>query len=33
MPYNYDPENIFAKIFRGKSNSTVLETEYSLAGS
>jgi histidine triad (HIT) family protein len=32
MAYNYDPENIFAKILRGEiPNSTVLETEHCLA--
>ncbi len=32
MAYTYDDQNIFAKILRGEiPNSTVLETEYSLA--
>lgn len=32
MAYNYDSENIFAKILRGEiPNDTVLETEHSLA--
>ena len=32
MPYDYDPQNIFAKIVRGENpNDTVLETEHSLA--
>jgi histidine triad (HIT) family protein len=32
MAYVYDDQNIFAKILRGEiSNSTVLETEHSLA--
>ncbi|MGB8622522.1 MAG: HIT domain-containing protein [Paracoccaceae bacterium] len=32
MAYEYDPENIFAKILRGEiPNDTVLETEHSLA--
>ena len=32
MPYDYDPQNIFAKILRGEiPNTTVLETEHSLA--
>ena len=32
MSYNYDPQNIFAKILRGEiPNKTVLETEHSLA--
>lgn len=32
MAYNYDPENIFAKILRGDiPNDTVLETDHSLA--
>ena len=32
MGYNYDPNNIFAKILRGEiSNKTVLETDHSLA--
>ncbi len=32
MAYNYDPENIFAKILRGEiPNDTVLETEHALA--
>lgn len=32
MAYQYDPENIFAKILRGEiPNQTVLETEHSLA--
>mgnify|MGYP001548088280 CR=1 FL=1 len=32
MPYDYDSENIFAKIIRGEiPNDTVLETEHSLA--
>lgn len=32
MAYDYDPENIFAKILRGEiPNTTVLETEHSLA--
>lgn len=32
MDYDYDPENIFAKILRGEiPNRTVLETEHSLA--
>lgn len=32
MAYHYDSENIFAKILRGDiPNSTVLETEYTLA--
>lgn len=32
MAYDYDPQNIFAKILRGEiPNSTVLETEHSLA--
>ncbi|EYD70612.1 HIT domain-containing protein [Limimaricola hongkongensis] len=32
MRFEYDPENIFAKILRGEiPNKTVLETEHSLA--
>lgn len=32
MSYNYDSENIFAKILRGEiPNKTVLETEHTLA--
>jgi len=32
MPYDYDPENIFARIVRGEiPNDTVLETDHSLA--
>ncbi|MEL6608050.1 MAG: HIT domain-containing protein [Pseudomonadota bacterium] len=32
MAYDYDPQNIFAKILRGEiPNTTVLETEHSLA--
>ncbi len=32
MAYNYDAQNIFAKILRGEiPNNTVLETEHSLA--
>lgn len=32
MPYDYDDQNIFAKILRGEiPNDTVLETEHSLA--
>ena len=32
MAYEYDPENIFAKILRGEiPNDTVLETEHTLA--
>ena len=32
MAYNYDPENIFAKILRGEiPNDTVLETDHCLA--
>ena len=32
MGYNYNPNNIFAKILRGEiSNKTVLETNHSLA--
>ena len=32
MSYDYDPENIFAKILRGEiPNSTVMETEHCLA--
>lgn len=32
MSYQYDPQNIFAKILRGEiPNKTVLETEHSLA--
>lgn len=32
MPYDYDPQNIFARILRGEiPNSTVLETAHSLA--
>lgn len=32
MAYDYDPENIFAKILRGEiPNKTVLETEHALA--
>ena len=32
MAYDYDPENIFAKILRGEiPNKTVLETEHTLA--
>ena len=32
MPYQYDPENIFAKILRGEiPNQTVAETEHTLA--
>ncbi len=32
MPYEYDDQNIFAKILRGEiPNDTVLETEHSLA--
>ena len=32
MSYNYDDNNIFAKILRGEiPNKTVLETDYSLA--
>jgi len=32
MAYDYDPENIFAKILRGEiPNDTVLETEHTLA--
>lgn len=32
MSYDYDPENIFAKILRGEvPNDTVLETEFALA--
>lgn len=32
MPYDYDPENIFAKILRGEiPNTTVMETEHTLA--
>ncbi|QIE57056.1 HIT domain-containing protein [Pikeienuella piscinae] len=32
MPYDYDNQNIFAKILRGEiPNATVLETEHSLA--
>ncbi|WP_299966254.1 HIT domain-containing protein [uncultured Roseobacter sp.] len=32
MSYNYDDQNIFAKILRGEiPNTTVLETEHSLA--
>ncbi len=32
MSYDYDDQNIFARVLRGEiPNSTVLETEYSLA--
>ena len=32
MAYDYDPQNIFAKILRGEiPNTTVLETDHSLA--
>ena len=32
MPYEYDDQNVFAKILRGEiPNKTVLETEHSLA--
>ncbi|MFC2969446.1 HIT domain-containing protein [Acidimangrovimonas pyrenivorans] len=32
MPYNYDDQNIFARILRGEiPNKTVLETEHTLA--
>lgn len=32
MAYEYDPQNIFAKILRGEiPNATVLETEHALA--
>jgi histidine triad (HIT) family protein len=32
MPYDYDDQNIFAKILRGEiPNKTILETEHSLA--
>jgi|SRR6056297_607621 histidine triad (HIT) family protein len=32
MAYDYDPENIFAKILRGEiPNQTVLETDHTLA--
>ncbi len=32
MPYDYDPENVFAKILRGEiPNDTVHETAHSLA--
>lgn len=32
MPYDYDDQNIFAKILRGEiPNTTVLETEHALA--
>ncbi|WP_149143062.1 HIT domain-containing protein [Gemmobacter caeruleus] len=32
MPYDYDPQNIFARILRGEiPNKTVLETEHTLA--
>ena len=32
MPYDYDDQNIFAKILRGEiPNKTVLETEHTLA--
>ena len=32
MPYDYDPQNVFAKIVRGEiPNDTVLETAHSLA--
>lgn len=32
MPYDYDDQNIFAKILRGEiPNDTVLETEHALA--
>lgn len=32
MAYDYDPQNIFARILRGEiPNKTVLETEHSLA--
>ena len=32
MPYDYDDQNIFAKILRGEiPNDTVMETEHSLA--
>lgn len=32
MPYDYDPQNVFAKILRGEiPNKTVLETEHTLA--
>ncbi len=32
MPYDYDDQNIFAKILRGEiPNTTVLETEHTLA--
>lgn len=32
MAYNYDPENIFAKILRGEiPNDTILETDHTLA--
>lgn len=32
MPYEYDSENVFAKILRGEiPNSTVLETEHTLS--
>ena len=32
MPYDYDDQNIFAKILRGEiPNDTVLETEHTLA--
>ena len=32
MAYEYDDQNIFAKILRGEiPNTTVLETEHSLA--
>ncbi len=32
MEYNYDPDNIFARILRGEiPNRTVLETEHALA--
>lgn len=32
MSYQYDPENVFAKILRGEiPNKTVLETEHTLA--
>lgn len=32
MPYEYDEQNLFAKILRGEiPNNTVLDTDYSLA--
>lgn len=32
MPYDYDPQNIFARILRGEiPNNTVLETAHTLA--